>query len=64
MVLFFIADLALSIAFKISTWCLGKTCDGILYIMTRHKCNDIKTDNNNNNNDNNDDDDFIVVSHH
>ena len=61
MVLFFIADLALSIAFKLSTWCLGKTCDGIMYIMTRHKCN------NNNNNlkgtgTNNNDDEFIVIS--
>lgn len=66
MVLFFIADLALSIAFKLSTWCLGKTCDGIMYIMTRHKCNDVNNNNNNNNlkgtGTNNNDDEFIVIS--
>lgn len=34
MVLFLIADLALSLAFKLSAWCLGKTYDGIVYIVT------------------------------
>jgi hypothetical protein len=51
MVLFFIADLALTIAFKVSSWCLGKTCDGIMYLVTRRKSN--KDD---------DDDEFVVVS--
>jgi len=41
MVFFFIADLALSIAFKVSTWCLGKTYDGIAYLVSRrNKTND------------------------
>ena len=34
MVLLLIADLALSLAFKLSAWCLGKTYDGIAYIVT------------------------------
>ena len=34
MVLFFIADLALTLAFKLSTWCLGKTYNGIVYLVT------------------------------
>jgi hypothetical protein len=34
MVLFFIADLALSLAFKLSAWCLGKTYNGIVYLVT------------------------------
>jgi hypothetical protein len=34
MVLFLIADLALTLAFKLSAWCLGKTYDGIVYIVT------------------------------
>ena len=34
MVLFFIADLALTLAFKIGTWCLGKTYNGIVYLVT------------------------------
>jgi hypothetical protein len=34
MVLFFIADLALTLAFKLGAWCLGKTCDGIAYLVT------------------------------
>ena len=33
MVLFFIADLALTLAFKLGAWCLGKTCDGIVYLI-------------------------------
>jgi hypothetical protein len=34
MVLFLIADLAFTLAFKLSAWCLGKTYDGIVYIVT------------------------------
>ena len=34
MVLFFIADLALTLAFKVGTWCLGKTYNGIVYLVT------------------------------
>jgi hypothetical protein len=34
MVLFFIADLALSLAFKLSAWCLGKTYNGIVCLVT------------------------------
>ena len=34
MVLFFIADLALTLAFKLGTWCLGKTYNGIVYLVT------------------------------
>ena len=34
MVLFFIADLALTLAFKLSAWCLGKTYNGIVYLVT------------------------------
>jgi hypothetical protein len=37
MVFFFIADLALSVAFKVSTWCLGKTYDGVVYLISRTK---------------------------
>jgi hypothetical protein len=36
MVLFFIADLALTLAFRLSAWCLGKTYNGIVYLVT-HK---------------------------
>ena len=34
MVFFFIADLALTLAFKLSAWCLGKTYNGIVYLVT------------------------------
>lgn len=34
MVLFFIADLALSLVFKLSAWCLGKTYNGIVCLVT------------------------------
>ena len=33
MVFFFIAEFALTLVFKLSAWCLGKTCDGILYLV-------------------------------
>jgi len=53
MVFFFIADLALSVAFKVSAWCLGKTYDGIAYLVSqRNKTND-EDDNGN---------EFIVIS--
>ncbi len=54
MMILFIAELALTVAFKFSTWCLGKTFDGIMYIVKRQ---------NNDNKDNNDNDDFVVISH-
>lgn len=57
MVLFFIAELALTVAFKLSTWCLGKTFDGIMYIVKRRKHDDKRDD------DNTDGDDFVVISH-
>jgi hypothetical protein len=50
MVLFFIADLALSLAFKVSTWCLGKTYDGIAYLVSRKS------------NKSNDDTEFVLIS--
>ena len=50
MVFFFIADLALSIAFKVSTWCLGKTYDGIAYLVSRKS------------NKSNDDTEFVLIS--
>jgi len=50
MVLFFIAELALSLAVKATAWCLGKTYDGIAYIVSRKS----KTEN--------DDDEFVVIS--
>lgn len=50
MVFFFIADLALSFVLKATTWCLGKTYDGITYLVSRKS----KTDN--------DDDEFVVIS--
>jgi hypothetical protein len=52
MVFFFIADLALSFALKATTWCLGKTYDGISYLISRRtKASD-----------NDDDDEFVVIS--
>ena len=33
MVLFLIADLALTLAFKMGAWCLGKTYNGIVYLL-------------------------------
>ena len=53
MVFLFIADLALSIAFKVSTWCLGKTYDGIVYLVSRrNKTNDADDDG----------DEFVLIS--
>jgi hypothetical protein len=34
MVLLFIADLAFTLAFKLGAWCLGKTYNGIAYLVT------------------------------
>ncbi len=66
MVLFFIADLAFSVAFKVSAWCLGKTCDGIAYLVSRrNKPKDgIHAGDNDNDNANHNDIDceFIVIS--
>ena len=33
MVIFFMADLTLTVVFKLSAWCLGKTWDGIAYLI-------------------------------
>ncbi len=57
MVLFFIAELALTVAFKLSTWCLGKTCDGIMYLVKRRSNKHIDPDKDNDN-----DNDFVVIS--
>lgn len=57
MVLFFIAELTLTVAFKLSTWCLGKTFDGIMYIVKR------RNHNNKHDDDNTDGDDFVVIPH-
>jgi hypothetical protein len=60
MVLFFIAELALTVAFKLSTWCLGKTFDGIMYVVKRRS--NKRADDNDNDNDNDNDTDFVVIS--
>lgn len=52
MVFFFIAELALSLAIKATTWCLGKTYDGITYLVSRR----VKTS------DDDDSDEFVVIS--
>lgn len=67
MVLFFIAELALTVAFKLSTWCLGKTCDGIMYLVKRRSNKHIDPDKDNDNDNDNDkdndnDNDFVVIS--
>ena len=59
MVLLFIAELALTVAFKLSTWCLGKTCDGIMYLVKRRSNKHIDPDKDN---DNDNDNDFVVIS--
>ena len=61
MVLFFIAELALTVAFKLSTWCLGKTFDGIMYVVKRRSNKHIDPDKDNDN-DNDNDNDFVVIS--
>lgn len=52
MVFFFMADLTLAVVFKLSAWCLGKTWDGIAYLVSRS----------NKTNDDDDDDEFVVIS--
>lgn len=52
MVFFFIADLALSLAVKATTWCLGKTYDGIAYLISHR----VKSS------DDDDNDEFVVIS--
>jgi len=49
MALFFIAELALTVAFKLSTWCLRKTCDGIMYLVKRRSNKHIDPDKDNDN---------------
>lgn len=39
MVIFFVADLTLTVVFKLSAWCLGKTWDGIAYLIARPNTN-------------------------
>jgi len=34
------ADLTLTVVFKLSAWCLGKTWDGIVYLFANPKLND------------------------
>jgi hypothetical protein len=31
----FVADLALTLAFKVGAWCVGKTYDGVVYLVKR-----------------------------
>jgi hypothetical protein len=54
MVIVFMADLTLAVVFKLSAWCLGKTWDGIGYLVSRS--NKTKDD------DDDDDDEFVVIS--
>ena len=54
MVLFFIAELALAVAFKLSAWCLGKTYDGIAYLVSSNACKDGEDDD--------DDAEFVIIS--
>jgi hypothetical protein len=35
MVFFFIAELALTMACRLGVWCLGKTCKGMVYVVTQ-----------------------------
>ena len=37
MVLFFMADMAFTLAFKIGAWCLGQTYNGIVYLIATSK---------------------------
>jgi len=52
MVLFFIAELALAVAFKLSAWCLGKTYDGIAHLVSSNACKDGEDD----------DTEFVIIS--
>lgn len=58
MVFFFIADLALSLALKATTWCLGKTYDGISYLISRRT----KASDDADGDGDGDGDEFVVIS--
>lgn len=50
---FFITEVAVSLIFKVTTWCIGRTYDGILYLVNSNS----KTNDNDN-----DKDEFVVIS--
>lgn len=52
---FFITEVAVSLIFKVTTWCIGRTYDGILYLMNSNS----KTNDNDNDSDK---DEFVVIS--
>lgn len=54
---FFITEVAVSLIFKVTTWCIGRTYDGILYLVNSNS----KTNDNDNDNDG-DKDEFVVIS--
>jgi hypothetical protein len=50
---FFITEVAVSLIFKVTTWCIGRTYDGILYLVNSNsKPNDNDSDK----------DEFVVIS--
>ena len=49
------AELTLTIVFKLSAWCLGKTWDGIAYLVSRRNKTNYEDDDE-------DDDEFVVIS--
>jgi hypothetical protein len=55
MVVFFMAELTLTVVFKLSAWCLGKTWDGIAYLVSRRNKTNYEDDDE-------DDDEFVVIS--
>jgi len=58
---FFITEVAVSLIFKVTTWCIGRTYDGILYLVNSNsKTND--NDNDNDNDNESDKDEFVVIS--
>jgi len=54
---FFITEVAVSLIFKVTTWCIGRTYDGILYLVNSNS----KTNDNDNDNES-DKDEFVVIS--
>jgi len=52
---FFITEVAVSLIFKVTTWCIGRTYDGILYLVNSNS----KTNDNDNDSDK---DEFVVIS--
>jgi hypothetical protein len=52
---FFITEVAVSLIFKVTTWCIGRTYDGILYLVNSNS----KTNDNDNDGDK---DEFVVIS--